>query len=28
MNSLRLKSAAGALREQDLVQINTLLIQP
>lgn len=28
MNSLRLKSAAGSLREQDLVQINTLLIQP
>ncbi|RQO34973.1 channel protein TolC [Herminiimonas sp. KBW02] len=28
MNSLRLKSAAGSLREQDLAQINTLLIQP
>lgn len=28
INSLRLKSAAGMLQEQDLVQINTLLIQP
>ncbi|CAL62831.1 Putative type I secretion outer membrane efflux TolC protein [Herminiimonas arsenicoxydans] len=28
MNSLRLKSAAGTLQEQDLVQINTLLAQP
>ena len=28
INSLRLKSAAGMLREQDLVQINTLLTQP
>ncbi|MDO8304798.1 TolC family outer membrane protein [Herminiimonas sp.] len=28
INSLRLKSAAGMLQEQDLVQINTLLTQP
>jgi outer membrane protein len=28
INSLRLKSAAGTLQEQDLVQINTLLTQP
>lgn len=28
MNSLRLKSAAGTLQEQDLVQINTLLTPP
>lgn len=28
MNSLQLKSAAGTLQEQDLVQINTLLTQP
>ena len=28
MNSLRLKSAAGSLQEKDLVQINTILVEP
>ncbi|HEX7765045.1 MAG TPA: TolC family protein, partial [Cellvibrio sp.] len=28
LNSLRLKSAAGMLQEEDLIQINTLLVPP
>lgn len=28
MNSLRLKSAAGTLQEKDIVQINTILVEP
>jgi outer membrane protein len=28
MNSLRLKSAAGTLQEKDVVQINTILVEP
>ena len=28
MNSLRLKSAAGTLQEKDLMQINTILVEP
>jgi len=28
MNSRRLKSAAGTLQEKDLMQINTILVEP